>query len=153
MVEELRAVGLLGGPRFADAMLSVPATSSPRPQGGSAPDRGAGPGRPIHRQADPAAWWGRGLQRRVDHRPARRRGCGGGRGARHPDQFPVRPWHRRGVSPEDGEGGWRQAAARTVAARCRSLLDDVDVHAVVIDQQQRHEHGLGYPKLLGEVDE
>lgn len=57
MLKELRAAGLLGDARIADAMLAVPRHEFAPDAGWLSPDRGAGPGRPINRRADPAAWW------------------------------------------------------------------------------------------------
>lgn len=57
MIEELRAAGLLGDARVADAMLATPRHEFAPDAGWLIPDRGAGPGRAINHQADPTAWW------------------------------------------------------------------------------------------------
>ncbi|TMQ90995.1 methyltransferase domain-containing protein [Actinomadura soli] len=56
MIEELRAAGLFEA-GVADAMLTTPRHWLAPDAGWLIPDRGAGPGRAVNRQADPAAWW------------------------------------------------------------------------------------------------
>ncbi|MDL4775314.1 methyltransferase domain-containing protein [Actinomadura xylanilytica] len=57
MTDALRAAGSLTQARVEAAMHATPRHLFARDSGWLSPDHGAGPGRTIHRQADPDGWW------------------------------------------------------------------------------------------------